>query len=320
MHPTHCLIYAQVNTTQTQTFARALELAAAEASSREDQSIDAPRDALAFEHIFILRLDMALTRSNLTCLFSQDGPMTHRTNTDQLTYLPGRYFACALRVRHALVFGHKWVAEILSLSGVNRPSGPLLYSASPVGTRVEIKIYGAFVLNHRVVLRAIDATPARWRDDAGSLPLDGASTAASSPRNDLVHPKHWLISTQAASCGGTTGRRRSRTSATRCGPCSTRPRRRCPSGTSVFGVVFVFDLWRGVDGATRREAHGVGTRRRSVAALAFERRRHRRDSPFALHRSRTCTSASSGYRSRTPRATGAPPSRSTSRSRRPRRS
>jgi hypothetical protein len=128
----------EANTTQTRTFARALELAAAEASSREDQSEEAPRDALAFEHIFILRLDMALTRSNLTCLLAQDGPMTHRTNTDQLTYLPGRYFACALRVRHALVFGHKWVAEILSLSGVNRPSGPLLYGASPVGTCVEI--------------------------------------------------------------------------------------------------------------------------------------------------------------------------------------
>ena len=60
---------------------------------------------------------------------------------------------------------------------------------------VEIKIYGAFVLNQRVVLHAIDATPARWRGDAGSLPLDGASTAASSPRNDLVknyrvHPTH----------------------------------------------------------------------------------------------------------------------------------
>ena len=121
-----------------------------------------------------------------------------------------------------------------------------------------IKFYGTFVLNRRVYLYAIDATPARWRDDAGSLPLDRARAAASSPRNDLVHPKHWLISTQAASCGGTTGRRRSRTSATRCGPCSTRPRRRCPSGTSVFGVVFVFDLWRAVDGATRREAHGVG--------------------------------------------------------------
>ena len=196
---------------------------------------------------------------------------------------------------------------------------PKLYARSSFAVW-KSKFYGALVLNHRVVLHVIDATPARWRDDAGSLPLDGASTAASSPRNDLVHPKHWLISTQAASCGGTTGRRRSRTSATRCGPCSTRPRRRCPSGTSVFGVVFVFDLWRGVDGATRREAHGVGTRRRSVAALASERRRHRRDSPFALHRSRTCTSASSGYRSRTPRATGAPPSRSTSRSRRPRRS
>ena len=81
----------EANTTQTQTFARALELAAAETSSREDQSEEAPRDALAFEHVFILRLDMALTRSNLTCLFSQDGPMTHRTNTDQFTYLPGRY-------------------------------------------------------------------------------------------------------------------------------------------------------------------------------------------------------------------------------------
>ena len=42
------------------------------------------------------------------------------------------------------------------------------------------EFYGAFVLNHRVVLHAIDATPARWRGDAGSSPLDGASTAASS--------------------------------------------------------------------------------------------------------------------------------------------
>ena len=62
------------------------------------------------------------------------------------------------------------------------------------------KFYGAFVLNHRVVLHAIDATPARWRGDAGSSPLDRARTAASSPGNDLVkncrvHPTHWLIST-----------------------------------------------------------------------------------------------------------------------------
>ena len=63
------------------------------------------------------------------------------------------------------------------------------------------KVYGAFVLNRRVVLHAIDATPARRRGDAGSSPLDRARTAASSPRNDLVkncrHPTHWLISTQA---------------------------------------------------------------------------------------------------------------------------
>ena len=63
------------------------------------------------------------------------------------------------------------------------------------------KFYGAFVLNRRVVLHAIDATPARWRGDAGSSPLDRARTAASSPRNDLVkncrvQPTHWLISTQ----------------------------------------------------------------------------------------------------------------------------
>ena len=48
------------------------------------------------------------------------------------------------------------------------------------------KFYGAFVLNHRVVLHAIDATPARWRGDAGSSPLDRDRSAASSPRNDLV--------------------------------------------------------------------------------------------------------------------------------------
>ena len=48
------------------------------------------------------------------------------------------------------------------------------------------QIYGAFVLNRRVDLYAIDATPARWRGDASSSPLDRARTAASSPRNDLV--------------------------------------------------------------------------------------------------------------------------------------
>ena len=56
------------NTTQTWTFARALELAAAEASSREDQPEEAPRDvALAFEHVFILRLDMARAGVGSTC-------------------------------------------------------------------------------------------------------------------------------------------------------------------------------------------------------------------------------------------------------------
>ena len=66
---------------------------------------------------------------------------------------------------------------------------------------MEIKFYGAFVLYRRVVLHAIDVTPARWRGDAGSSPLDGTSASTSSPRNDLVKncrcTRHWLISTQA---------------------------------------------------------------------------------------------------------------------------
>jgi hypothetical protein len=60
------------------------------------------------------------------------------------------------------------------------------------------KFYGAFVLNRRVDLHAIDATPARWRGDVGSSPLDGASAAASSPRNDSVknyrvRPTHSVV-------------------------------------------------------------------------------------------------------------------------------
>ena len=47
------------------------------------------------------------------------------------------------------------------------------------------KFYGAVVLNRRVGLHAIDATPARWRGDVGSSPLNRARTVASSPRNDF---------------------------------------------------------------------------------------------------------------------------------------
>ena len=53
------------NTTQSSTHARALALAAAEAASREDQPEGAGDAARAFEHVFIMRLDMALTRSTV---------------------------------------------------------------------------------------------------------------------------------------------------------------------------------------------------------------------------------------------------------------
>jgi len=64
----------------------------------------------------------------------------------------------------------------------SQPSRALLHSLHLCGNQ----IYGAFVLNRRVDLHAIDAMPARWRGDDGSSPLDGASAVASSPRNDLV--------------------------------------------------------------------------------------------------------------------------------------
>ena len=59
------------------------------------------------------------------------------------------------------------VASVTSNAWETRPSAPVWKS----------KFYGAFVLNHRVVLHAIDATPARWRGDAGSSPLDRARSA-----------------------------------------------------------------------------------------------------------------------------------------------
>ncbi len=73
-------------------------------------------------------------------------------------------------------------AELLDLVGVvGRGRAP--QRRRPVW---KSKFYGAFALNRRVDLHAIDATSARWRGDAGPSPLDGARTAASSPRNDLV--------------------------------------------------------------------------------------------------------------------------------------
>ena len=135
------------NTTQSATHARALELAAAEAASREDQpegAGDQPAGAgdaaRAFEHVFIMRLDMALTRSNLTCLLAQDGPMTRSEagNADGFSYLPGRFFACAVRARAALYYSHDWVASVLSLAGVDAPAAgaPVLY-AHAVGGRAQ---------------------------------------------------------------------------------------------------------------------------------------------------------------------------------------
>ena len=46
------------------------------------------------------------------------------------------------------------------------------------------------MLNHRIVLHAIDVTPARWRGDAGCSPLDGTSAATPSPCTDTLVDFH----------------------------------------------------------------------------------------------------------------------------------
>ena len=54
-------------------------------------------------------------------------------------------------------FVERWVPFLYTFWG---RGGWYLFWALLVAACVEIKIYGAFVLNHRVVLHAIDATPA----------------------------------------------------------------------------------------------------------------------------------------------------------------
>ena len=67
-------------------------------------------------------------------------------------------------IQHAQVFGKP-----------KTPDGRVLeraLSARAFHPVWKSKFYGAFVLNRRVVSHAIDASPARWRGDAGSSPLD----------------------------------------------------------------------------------------------------------------------------------------------------
>ena len=72
-----------------------------------------------------------------------------------------------------------------------RGAARLAHVFERVAACVEIKILRH--VRHRVKLHAIDATPARWRGDAGASPLDRASTAASSPRNDFYTGRDALV-------------------------------------------------------------------------------------------------------------------------------
>ena len=104
-------------------------------------------------------------------------------------YAHDMLFDVAHMARHVAGF-EKLVVVALDEKPTTRALAPrLAASARRPPARRKLcgnQIYGAFVLNRRVDLHAIDATPARWRGGVGSSPLDGTSAATSSPRNDLV--------------------------------------------------------------------------------------------------------------------------------------
>ena len=128
-------------------------------------------------------------RTNVTYKLLSPSPRPHRASPGSP---PARASRSARRTRTSLLFSR-------SSRESRRPRSAVIRLMSD--TCVEIKFYGAFALNLPVDLHAIDAPPARWRGNAGYSPLDGASTAASSPRNDLVYPTHSLISTQSDTRG-----------------------------------------------------------------------------------------------------------------------
>ena len=142
------------------------------------------------------------------------------------------------------------------------------------------KFYGAFVLNHRVVLDAIDATPARWRGDAGSSPLDETSAATSSPRS----APDTLVDFHTARHPSTSARRR--TFHLSSWP-SQRPRRPCATGSGAC-----------TDQCSRTAA-SLGTPRRTPAT---DRRRRRASSTFLVCRPcRPCPGGCTSSRSIGPR-------------------
>ena len=66
-----------------------------------------------------------------------------------------------------------------------------LASSTPQRAALKVECLRVEINDAGGLLHAIDATPARWRGDAGSSPLDRSSTAASSLSEELsVHPTH----------------------------------------------------------------------------------------------------------------------------------
>ena len=127
---------------------------------------------------------------------------------------------------------------------------------------MEIKFYGAFVLNSRVDLHAIDATPARWCGGVGSSPLDGTRTAASSCT------RHTGFYTGEDSGGYHSSGKLGRYNAHRSGVIYEHDE---ALPALVAGVDFVerVEAWRGAVTALARDVLGAVAARRGAPAHMF---------------------------------------------------
>ena len=113
---------------------------------------------------------------------------------DVVMYFKGFSAIQGYRIAHRAWEAGERAYALWLQSRCSQQFGVDIHPAAVIGPAVIIDHATGVVIGVEIesLLHAIDATPARWRSGAGSSPLDGASTAASSCT------RHWLISTQLA--------------------------------------------------------------------------------------------------------------------------
>ena len=149
------------------------------------------------------------------------------------------------------------------------------------------KFCGAFVLNHRVLLHAIDATPARWRAPDALVDFHTA-------RNPSCSSNHFLSSLSHRRCGlFVVASHNPETVSLRCDltdrSASSFSRRVC---ANVANKASSLALCCAMAGAMASEPFRASLRRSSQMATCCSARSRRRNAPVTLARSYACRAAS----------------------------